>query len=118
MENKFEPVITGILHSLGVRSNLKGYFYLYTAIIMTVEAPTEITAVTKTLYPNVAKEYGTTASCVERAMRHAISTACERADLGTISKYFGNTVKSGRGKPTNSEFISTVAEVIRAGGNI
>ena len=113
MESKFEPSVARILHSLGVRANIKGYFYLRTAIIMTAESPAKMSAVTKTLYPAIAKEYGTSAACVERAMRHAISTAWERADLDTLAHYFGDAVKSGHGKPTNSEFIAIISEHIK-----
>jgi two-component system response regulator (stage 0 sporulation protein A) len=110
-----EAAIVAALHKIGVKANIKGYFYLRTAIALTIEKPEEMFAVTKTLYPAIAKLHGTTPSCAERAMRHAIATAWERGDLGTLSFYFGNTVKAGRGKPSNSEFISIVAEKIKIG---
>ncbi len=102
--------ISGILHSLGVSPHIKGYFYLREAISISTQSPGRMPAVTKTIYPAVAAEYGTSASCVERAMRHAIATAWERGDADTLSYYFGTIVKNGRGKPTNGEFISMIAE--------
>lgn len=116
MENTETAIINSIsciLHELGVRPNIKGYFYLRFAILITVQTPEGMPALTKTLYPSIAAEYGTSAACVERAMRHAIATAWERASLDTLSSYFGSTVKSVRGKPTNGEFISVVAENIK-----
>ena len=69
-----------------------------------------INAVTKVLYPEVAKRFGTTASRVERAIRHAIEVAWDRGDLETLQKYFGYTVSNAKGKPTNSEFIAMIAD--------
>ena len=108
-----EEEVTSVLHKLGVSANIKGYAYLRTAILLTVEKPNEMSAVTKVLYPTVAKIYGTKPSCVERAMRHAISTAWERGDIASLGFYFGNTVKNRRGKPTNSEFIAMIADNMR-----
>ena len=105
--------ISCILHELGVRPNIKGYFYLRFALLITVLSSEGMPALTKTLYPAIAAEYGTSAACVERAMRHAIATAWERADLDTLSSYFRSTVKNVRGKPTNGEFIYVVAENIK-----
>ena len=105
-----ESTVTGVLHDLGISANIKGYFYLRTAILLAVEKTNEMSAVTKTLYPAVAKSHGTSPACVERSMRHAISVAWERGDIDTLALYFGNTIKNGRGKPTNSEFIFMVAE--------
>jgi len=112
-KQKLESAVTGTLHKLGVNANIKGYLYLRTAIMLYAEKTSEMSAVTKALYPAVAKIYGTTPSCVERAMRHAIKSAWERGDLDTLSLYFGNTVKNGRGKPTNSEFIAMIADRIK-----
>ncbi|MBQ9932968.1 MAG: sporulation initiation factor Spo0A C-terminal domain-containing protein, partial [Ruminiclostridium sp.] len=87
-----------------------GYQYLREAIIMTVEDMEVINAVTKILYPEVARKFGTTASRVERAIRHAIEVAWDRGDLDTLQKYFGFTVSNSKGKPTNSEFIAMIAD--------
>ncbi len=105
-----ESQVTGIIHEIGVPAHIKGYQYLREAIIMTVEDMDVINAVTKILYPEVAKKFGTTASRVERAIRHAIEVAWDRGDLETLQKYFGYTVSNSKGKPTNSEFIAMIAD--------
>ena len=105
-----EGAVTAIIHDIGVPAHIKGYQYLREAIIMTVEDMDVINAVTKILYPEVAKKFGTTASRVERAIRHAIEVAWDRGDLETLQKYFGYTVNSTKGKPTNSEFIAMIAD--------
>jgi len=105
-----EASITSIIHEIGVPAHIKGYQYLREAIIMTVEDMDIINAVTKILYPEVARKFGTTASRVERAIRHAIEVAWDRGDLDTLQKYFGFTVSNSKGKPTNSEFIAMIAD--------
>ena len=105
-----EGRVTTIIHDIGVPAHIKGYQYLREAIIMTVEDMEVINAVTKILYPEVAKKFGTTASRVERAIRHAIEVAWDRGDLETLQKYFGYTVSNAKGKPTNSEFIAMIAD--------
>lgn len=105
-----EGMVTSIIHDIGVPAHIKGYQYLREAIIMTVEDMDVINAVTKVLYPEVAKKFGTTASRVERAIRHAIEVAWDRGDLETLQKYFGYTVSNAKGKPTNSEFIAMIAD--------
>lgn len=105
-----ETLVTSIIHEIGVPAHIKGYQYLREAIIMTVEDMDVINAVTKILYPEVAKKFGTTASRVERAIRHAIEVAWDRGDLETLQKYFGYTVSNSKGKPTNSEFIAMIAD--------
>jgi two-component system response regulator (stage 0 sporulation protein A) len=105
-----EAEITAIIHEIGVPAHIKGYQYLREAILLTVENMDVINAVTKVLYPEVAKHFGTTASRVERAIRHAIEVAWDRGDLETLQKYFGYTVNSAKGKPTNSEFIAMIAD--------
>ena len=105
-----ESLVTTIIHEIGVPAHIKGYQYLREAIIMTVEDMDVINAVTKILYPEVAKKFGTTASRVERAIRHAIEVAWDRGDLETLQKYFGYTVSNTKGKPTNSEFIAMIAD--------
>ena len=105
-----ETLITGIIHEIGVPAHIKGYQYLREAILIAVEDMDVINAVTKVLYPEVAKRFGTTASRVERAIRHAIEVAWDRGDLETLQRYFGYTVNSAKGKPTNSEFIAMIAD--------
>ena len=107
-----EVLVTSIIHDIGVPAHIKGYQYLREAIMMTVEDMDVINAVTKVLYPEVAKKFGTTASRVERAIRHAIEVAWDRGDLETLQKYFGYTVSNSKGKPTNSEFIAMIADRI------
>ena len=105
-----ESVVTSIIHEIGVPAHIKGYQYLREAIIIAVNDMDVINAVTKVLYPEVAKHFGTTASRVERAIRHAIEVAWDRGDLETLQKYFGYTVSNAKGKPTNSEFIAMIAD--------
>ena len=105
-----EAQVTAIIHEIGVPAHIKGYQYLREAIIIAVNDMDVINAVTKVLYPEVAKRFGTTASRVERAIRHAIEVAWDRGDLETLQKYFGYTVSNAKGKPTNSEFIAMIAD--------
>ena len=102
--------VTEILHQIGVPAHIKGYHYLRDSIIMAIEDPEIINAVTKQLYPNVAKEYSTTSSRVERAIRHAIEVAWDRGDVDVLNSYFGYTIHNTRGKPTNSEFIAMISD--------
>lgn len=105
--------VTEILHQIGVPAHIKGYHYLRDSIIMSVERPEVINAVTKQLYPSVAKKYETTSSRVERAIRHAIEVAWDRGDVDVLNSYFGYTIHISRGKPTNSEFIAMIADKLR-----
>ncbi len=109
-EQSLESVITSIIHEIGVPAHIKGYQYLREAIMIAVDDMEVINAVTKILYPEVAKRFGTTASRVERAIRHAIEVAWDRGDLETLQKYFGYTISNAKGKPTNSEFIAMIAD--------
>ena len=102
--------VTAVIHEIGVPARIKGYQYLREAIMITVEDMDVINAVTKVLYPAVAKRFSTTPSRVERAIRHAIEVAWDRGDLETLQKYFGYTVSNTKGKPTNSEFIAMIAD--------
>ena len=103
-------MVTSIIHEIGVPAHIKGYQYLREAIIIAVNDMDVINAVTKVLYPEVAKRFGTTPSRVERAIRHAIEVAWDRGDLETLQKYFGYTVSNAKGKPTNSEFIAMISD--------
>ncbi len=108
-----ETQVTKIIHQIGVPAHIKGYQYLRTAILMTVKDSDIINSVTKVLYPTVAKQYQTTTSRVERAIRHAIEVAWDRGDVDTLNSYFGYTIQNNRGKPTNSEFIAMIADNLR-----
>lgn len=108
-----ESEITSIIHEIGVPAHIKGYMYLREAISMVVNDVELLSAVTKELYPSIAKKYNTTASRVERAIRHAIEVAWGRGQVETINKIFGYTIHNGKGKPTNSEFIAMVADKLR-----
>ena len=108
-----ETQVTEIIHKIGVPAHIKGYQYLRTAIMMTVEDNDLINAVTKVLYPAVAKKYQTTSSRVERAIRHAIEVAWDSGDIDTLNAFFGYTIQNERGKPTNSEFIAMIADNMR-----
>lgn len=116
LDNKntsMELRVTDILHQIGVPAHIKGYNYLRDSIIMSVETPDIINAVTKRLYPSVAKRYETTSSRVERAIRHAIEVAWDRGDVDVLNSYFGYTIHNDRGKPTNSEFIAMISDRLR-----
>jgi two-component system response regulator (stage 0 sporulation protein A) len=108
-----EAEITNIIHEIGVPAHIKGYLYLREAITMVVENIEMLSAVTKELYPSIAKKFNTTPSRVERAIRHAIEVAWSRGKVDTINNLFGYTVHNDKGKPTNSEFIAMVADKLR-----
>ncbi len=110
MSDSIELMVTSIIHEIGVPAHIKGYHYLREAIILSVRDIEMINAITKELYPTVAKKFNTTASRVERAIRHAIETAWNRGDLDTLNRFFGYTVSNTKGKPTNSEFIAMIAD--------
>lgn len=105
--------VTEIIHQIGVPAHIKGYQYLRDAILMAIEDEQIINAVTKRLYPAVAKKHATTSSRVERAVRHAIEVAWDRGDVDVLNSYFGYTIHNSRGKPTNSEFIAMIADKFR-----
>jgi len=106
-------MVTEIIHQIGVPAHIKGYHYVRESIMLAVQTPEIINSVTKLLYPTVAKKFGTTASRVERAIRHAIEVAWDRGDVDTLNSYFGYTIHNGRGKPTNSEFVAMIADKLR-----
>ena len=108
-----ETMVTNIIHEIGVPAHIKGYQYLREAIIIAVEDMDVINAITKVLYPQVAKAFQTTPSRVERAIRHAIEVAWDRGDLDTLQRFFGYTVSNTKGKPTNSEFIALIADKLQ-----
>ena len=108
-----EELVTSIIHEVGVPAHIKGYQYLREAIMMSVDDPGMISSITKILYPTIAKRFQTTPSRVERAIRHAIEVAWSRGRMETLDALFGYTIDTGKGKPTNSEFIALIADRIR-----
>ncbi len=114
-KNRIEAQITKIIHEVGVPAHIKGYIYLREAIAMVIDNIDLLSAVTKELYPSIAKKYNTTASRVERAIRHAIEVAWGRGKIDTINSLFGYTINNEKGKPTNSEFIAMIADKLRLG---
>ena len=109
-EVNIEAMVTSVIHEIGVPAHIKGYQYLREAIKIAVNDMEVINAITKVLYPQVAKTFSTTPSRVERAIRHAIEVAWDRGDLETLQRFFGYTVSNAKGKPTNSEFIALIAD--------
>ena len=112
-EYNLETRVTDMIHEIGIPAHIKGYHYLRDVIIMAVDDMDVLNAITKVLYPTIAKMHQTTASRVERAIRHAIEVAWSRGKLDTLDELFGYTVSNGKGKPTNSEFIALIADTIR-----
>ena len=112
-EYQLEVIVTNIIHEIGVPAHIKGYQYLRDSIIMSVSDMDILNSITKQLYPTIAKMHQTTPSRVERAIRHAIEVAWNRGKMDTIHDLFGYTIQSGKGKPTNSEFIALIADKIR-----
>ena len=112
-EHDLEQDVTDMIHEIGVPAHIKGYQYLREAIIMSVEDASMISSITKILYPTIAKRFQTTPSRVERAIRHAIEVAWSRGRTETLDSLFGYTIDTGKGKPTNSEFIALIADRIR-----
>ena len=113
VEDDLESRVTHILHNMGVPAHIKGYSFLRQSIVMAVEDPEVISLVTKRLYPDIARINKTTASRVERAIRHAIEVAWDRGNVDVLNDYFGYTINNMRGKPTNSEFIAMIADRLR-----
>lgn len=112
-ETELELTVTEIIHEIGVPAHIKGYQYLRSSIIMAVVDMDILNSITKQLYPSIAKQYDTTSSRVERAIRHAIEVAWGRGKTDTIDELFGYSLSKGRQKPTNSEFVALIADKIR-----
>ncbi len=110
--NNYKEIITNTIKELGIPAHIKGYHYVRRAIELMVEDISLMDLITKALYPKVAKEFDTTPSRTERAIRHAIDTGWNRGNIDFTSKLFGYTINANKGKPTNSEFIATVADYI------
>ena len=113
IRNDLETNITMYIQQLGVPAHIKGYQYIRDAITMVIDDMDTINSITKLLYPTVAKHYNTTASRVERAIRHAIEVAWDRGNPEILNEFFGYTILGSKGKPTNSEFIALIADKIR-----
>jgi len=112
-EHNLEKDVTDMIHEIGVPAHIKGYQYLREAIMMSVNDIEMLSSITKVLYPTIAEKYDTTSSRVERAIRHAIEVAWNRGRMETLNALFGYTISTGKGKPTNSEFIALIADKIR-----
>ena len=112
-DNELEIMVTEILHQIGVPAHIKGYHYLRESIVLSIKNSEIINSITKLLYPTIAKNHATTASRVERAIRHAIEVAWDRGDIDVLNSYFGYTIQNQRGKPTNSEFIAMISDKLR-----
>ncbi|MCH5207962.1 MAG: sporulation transcription factor Spo0A [Oscillospiraceae bacterium] len=112
-DTELEVAVTEIIHQVGIPAHIKGYHYLRTAIMLSVNNDEMINSITKLLYPTIAKTYQTTSSRVERAIRHAIEIAWDRGNIDVLDKFFSYTVHTSRGKPTNSEFIALIADHLR-----
>lgn len=112
-ENALTIRVSQIMHEIGVPAHIKGYNYLRSAIVMSIRDHEMMSSVTKILYPTIAKKYNTTASRVERSIRHAIEVAWDRGDIDVLKAYFGYTIQMSRGKPTNSEFIAMISDKLR-----
>ncbi len=108
-----ESRVTSIIHDVGVPAHIKGYSYLRYSIVSVIRDGRLIESITKLLYPAVAKEFNTSPSRVERAIRHAIEVAWDRGDTDTLNSIFGFTINQAKGKPTNSEFIAMIADKLR-----
>lgn len=112
-ERDLEKDVTDMIHEIGVPAHIKGYQYLREAIMLSVSNNEMLNSITKVLYPTIAAKYETTPSRVERAIRHAIEVAWSRGRMETLDALFGYTINTGKGKPTNSEFIALIADKIR-----
>lgn len=113
LKMELQNEITELLHEIGIPAHIKGYMYLRTAIEKTYFNIDYLGQVTKVLYPEIAKYYATTASRVERAIRHAIEVAWNRGNIDAIDDIFGYTISATKAKPTNSEFIAMLADKLR-----
>ena len=111
--NNLQVAITKILHELGIPSHIKGYQYIREGVSIIFERPETIGGITKELYPELASKFDTTVSRVERAIRHAIEVSWNRGDWELMEEIFGHSVDIDKAKPTNSEFIVTVADKLR-----
>lgn len=105
-------LVTNVLHQIGVPANVKGHNYLREVILLAVMDMDLVNSISSVLYPQVARTFQTTPSCIERGIRRAIEIAWNRGDLSTLERFFGYTISNTKGKPTNSEFVAIVADHI------
>ena len=112
-EDNLEAIITDVIHEIGVPAHIKGYNYLREAITLCIQDKEFINSITKMLYPTVARNYQTTSSRVERAIRHAIEVAWNIGREEILNSIFGYTIDTNKGKPTNGEFIAMISDSIR-----
>ena len=112
-DNELEVLVSDIMRQIGVPAHIRGYHYLREAIILSIRNNDIMSSVTKLLYPTVARTFSTSSSRVERAIRHAIEVAWDRGDVDILNSYFGYTIQTSRGKPTNSEFIAMISDKLR-----
>jgi len=117
-EHNLVSEVTEVMHQIGIPAHVKGYQYIREAILMVVEDVSLLGAITKELYPGIAKKYDTAASRVERGIRHAIELAWERGPKDTLKRIFGYSMNIECQKPTNSEFIAVLADKFRAMGMV
>lgn len=113
-----ESALTDLLHSLGIPSHIRGFQYVRDGILITYARKSPINFITKDIYPELSRKYNTTPSRVERAIRHAIEVSWTRGDIKLIDDVFGNSIDINRDKPTNSEFIATIADRLRVKANV
>lgn len=113
VELELEKQITSIISEIGIPAHVKGYHYVRASIILAIQTPESINAITKIIYPVIAKKYLTSPSRVERAIRHAIEVAWDRGNIETLNRIFGYSINEKKGKPTNSEFIAMIADQLR-----
>ena len=105
--------VTDVIHQIGIPAHIKGYHYLRQAIVLSINDQKMLENVTKLLYPTVAEDFSTTSTRVERAIRHAIETAWNRGNIDVLTDMFGYTVNVNKGKPTNSEFIALITDMLQ-----
>ena len=110
---ELEREVTNLIKKIGIPAHIKGYRYIRTAILLSIKDSEMLEFITKNLYPQIAKQYKTKPSSVERAIRHAIEVACSKGNIELIDGFFGNTISPDRGKPTNSQFIAQIVDYFK-----
>ncbi len=119
--NKFfnqEAILTDLLHSLGIPSHIRGFNYIKEGIMIVYKNKNAISYITKDVYPQIAEKYDTTPTRVERAIRHAIEISWSRGDINLMEDIFGNSLDVNRDKPTNAEYLTTLADRLRVNNNL
>ena len=113
-----EAIITDLLHNLGIPSHIRGYNYIKEGIMIVYRNNNGISYITKDVYPEIAKKYDTTSTRVERAIRHAIEVSWSRGDINLMEDIFGNSLNVNRDKPTNAEYLTTLADRLKVNSNL